>query len=221
MLIREEADGMSEPLVDRGRVAQASPVDALEAGRHVLGQPGRQAGLADTAHAEDRYQATALVQHPAPQQRQLVGAADEAQSVRGLTPILGTLDRRRSRGGGQQGGEPRGVERGVHAWRLALGRRPECACLGRLLPDGQAARLEQHLDKDLESLSGWVVEAGFPVLNRAAADASMGGEVALDQSGPPAVAEEQAAKRLRRTRALHAPWLAPRPSLANCAPEVS
>src|SRR5438132_6648638 len=144
-----------------------------------------------------------LVQHPAAQQRQLVGAANEAQSFGGLTPILGTLDRRRSCAGGEQRGEPRFVERGVHARRLALGSRPQLACLRRLPPEGQAARLEQRLDKGLESLSGWVVEAGFPVLDGAATDARTGGEVALDQSGPPAVTEEQAAKRLWRTRGLH------------------
>ena len=104
----------------------------------------------------------------------------------------------------------------MHAWRLALGGRPECACLGRLLPDGQAARLEQYLDKGLESLSGWIVEAGFPALDRAATDARTGGEVALDQSGPPAVAEEQAAKRLWRTRGLHSlPQSTPRGSVST------
>ncbi len=45
LLVGEETDGASQPLADRRRVAQAAPVDAVEAGRHVLGQAGRHAGL--------------------------------------------------------------------------------------------------------------------------------------------------------------------------------
>src|SRR5437879_12001124 len=56
-------------------------------------------------------------------------------------------------GAGEQCGKPLLVERSVHARRLARGGGPECACLRRLAPNNQAARLEQYPDKDLESLS--------------------------------------------------------------------
>jgi hypothetical protein len=59
LVVGQKADGAGQPLAHRWCVAQATPVNALEARRHGLGQPGCHASLADTAHAEDRHQPTA------------------------------------------------------------------------------------------------------------------------------------------------------------------
>ena len=184
------------------RRAQAAPVDALEAGCHVLGHSGDQAGLADAAHAEDCHQPTALLEHPAAQQRQFLAAAEETCGVRRLPPIFGVPERisrrdsvtawsRRASGVQRERRcEPLAIERRMHAWRFALRGGPQLACLGRLLPGGRAACLEQHADERLESLGSRISAAGLPVLERAATDASSRGEVSLDQPGAAAVAQK-------------------------------
>src|SRR5262249_56632238 len=63
---------------------RSAPVHALEARRQHLGRSGGQDRLADAAEAEHRHQPTTLLQHPAVQGSELVGAADEAEHVRGV-----------------------------------------------------------------------------------------------------------------------------------------
>ena len=171
------------------------------AGRHVCGQPDRQAGLADAAHVHECHQPTALLQHPVAQQCQFVGAADEAHGVGSLTPILAGFDQvgfgRRS-SAREERGEPVLVEWGMHAWRFSLRRRPELARVRCLSAGSQATGFEQHADDRLEPLRSRVVDACLPVLDRAAADPSPFGEIALDQSGSATETQEQAAKPLGR-----------------------
>ena len=74
----QEADDAGQPLAWRRCIAQAAPVDAFEAGRHVMSQLGGEARLANATYAKQPYQATALDQHPATQQLQLADAVHEA-----------------------------------------------------------------------------------------------------------------------------------------------
>ena len=128
---------------------------AVEAGRHILCQPGGQGSLADTAHAEDRCQATALVQHPAAQERELLGAADEISGVWRFSPILRALHGTnateraiacRGRGRGRRStavssSANHTSSHGVHAWGLSLHRGPQLARIRRLPPLCQTTRL--------------------------------------------------------------------------------
>src|SRR5262249_29763166 len=140
-MVGQEADRAGQPLADRWRIAEAAPVDPLEAGRKLLGQPGGQDRLANAANAQERHQSAAILQHPAPEYLQLYGAAHEAEHVRGLAPVLAALWRAtrglapgrrrptpvastlgpcfRSAALTQYPGERYGVERGAHAGRAA------------------------------------------------------------------------------------------------------
>ena len=133
MLVGEETDCAGQPVTHRRRVAQTAPVHALKARHHFLGQSGGEAGLANAAHPQQRYQPTAVGHHPLAQQRQFLGASHEAGRVWRFSPVLrplcaasswllGTngiehaivLRRRRRRTVTEQCGEPLLVEGGVH-----------------------------------------------------------------------------------------------------------
>ena len=126
-------------------------------------------------------------------------AAPEGADVRGLL--------RR-----EKASEPLFVEGGVQAWPLALDCRPQLACFRELSASGKPTRLEQCPDQRLESLGSWQRHTCFPVLHRSSTDARARGEVALDKAGATAIAQEQAAERLRW---FEDPCLPPRQGITN------
>ncbi len=116
-----------------GSARSSRAIHAPEAGRHSLSQPGSQARLPDTTHAQQRRHLAVFLQNPGAQGRELVGTADKAKRNQRLAPILDVLVgpghrwrgssglkhligrcRWRRRARGEQASEPRVVERSVH-----------------------------------------------------------------------------------------------------------
>ena len=201
--------------LDRWRIAQAAPVHALEARRHLLGQPGGQAGLADAAHAQHRHQPTALLQHPAVAAAPAPRRGRRSRRCRALHPSPGRARpcsrvRRVAPVGRVQ--LPAGVEgRARRAGRRTTPRRTGCACAAPRARPRPTARALPTLSRPAVSppassnarISAWsrsavgsVTPASQSCTERRLTPARR--EVALDQSGPPAMAQEQAAKRIRR-----------------------
>jgi hypothetical protein len=129
-------------------------VHALEARRHLLGQPGGHHGLADATHPQHRHQSTALLQQPRLQSSQFFSAADESRGVRRFTPVLRTVRSGdgKTRGclrtiSAEQPVEPLRVEWGLQPIHLSFDCSPEIACVRALGSGCQAARVEQCANK--------------------------------------------------------------------------
>src|ERR1700738_3576728 len=116
-----KADGAAKSLIRWWRVAQAAPVDTLEARCHLLRDLRGKSRFANTAHTQQRHQPTVFVDGRCRQHRQFFRATDESRRVWSLAPILASLSwlRAEYRCGCdalvEYLGEPRAVERRVHA----------------------------------------------------------------------------------------------------------
>ena len=90
-MVRQEADGTGQPFTGGECIAQATPVQALEHRRYVLGQPRGKCRLADAPQAQHRNQTTALLQDPCAKGRQLFRTVHKPKDVGRLAPVLAPL----------------------------------------------------------------------------------------------------------------------------------
>jgi hypothetical protein len=153
-----------------------------------------------------------VIEDPGSNRRELVVASDEAEHVRRIPPVLTPVGRRvlewRERRRAwlvvsnqcarrQQTGQPGLVESGVGSGRLALYRRPERVRFFLLVSRHETVGFEEHSYQHLQRVRIRIIDAGFPILNRAPIGARARCKLALCQSSATPMQKEQVAKRSR------------------------
>ncbi len=189
----EEGDAVGDQLLAGRRVTDRAPEQCLEVGSQVLTEVGGQHTLADAAHAQERYQAAALLHDPLGELGHFHLATGEVAHVQGSHPVdaregcglrscvgslrLGLWERLDGHRRTDQPMEPCLIQQ-----HLLVCRVPESADLLFLAPGGKGFLLGGKRQQRFEVVGLGIGTASLPLGHRSPGDTKLPGQASLGQA---------------------------------------